>query len=112
MQTWGILLYRNRPRDFRYQIFNVKLPRGKSCFICNEEKITLSGLPGSNHYVLAPYATGRRESFPRNDVAGSPLEDRPVHLEAGIDAKWTPNADTAIDATINPDFSQVESDVA
>ena len=112
VQTWGILLYRNRPRDFRYQIFNVKLPRGKSCFVCNEQKITLSGLPGSNHYVLAPYATGRRESFPRNDVAGAPLEDRPVHLEAGLDAKWTPNADTAIDATINPDFSQVESDVA
>lgn len=112
VQTWGILLYRNRPRDFRYQMFNVKLPRGKSCFICNEQKITLSGLPGSNHFVLAPYATGRRESFPRNDVVGSPLEDRPVHLEAGLDAKWTPNADTAIDATINPDFSQVESDVA
>jgi hypothetical protein len=38
--------------------------------------------------------------------------DRPVHAEAGLDAKWTPNANTAIDATLNPDFSQVESDVA
>ena len=24
-QTWGILLYRNRPREFRYQIFSAKL---------------------------------------------------------------------------------------
>lgn len=111
VQTWGILLYRNRPRDFRYQMFNVKLPRGTSCFICNEQKITVSGLPSSNHLVLAPYATGRRDSFPEGDP-GSRLEDRPVHLEAGLDAKWTPNANTAIDATINPDFSQVESDVA
>ena len=111
VQTWGILLYRNRSRDFRYQMFNVKLPRGTSCFVCHEQKITLSGLPSGNHAVLAPYATGRRDSFPEGDT-GSRLEDRPVHLEAGLDAKWTPNANTAIDATLNPDFSQVESDVA
>jgi hypothetical protein len=112
VQTWGILLYRNRPRDFRYQMFNRKLPRGSSCFICHEQKITgLAGLPSGNHLVLAPYATGERQSLPAGD-AGGPLVDRPVHAEAGLDAKWTPNANTAIDATLNPDFSQVESDVA
>jgi hypothetical protein len=112
VQTWGILLYRNRPRDFRYQMFNVKIARGSTCFICHEQKITgLTGLPSGNHVVLAPYATGRRESFPESGP-GSRLDDRPVRWEAGLDAKWTPNADTAIDATINPDFSQVESDVA
>ena len=112
VQTWGILLYRNRPRDFRYQMFNVKIPRGASCFICNEQKITgLDRLPSGNHAVLAPYVTGKRESFPEG-ASGSRLADRPVQWETGLDAKWTPNADTAIDATLNPDFSQVESDVA
>jgi hypothetical protein len=112
VQTWGILLYRNRPRDFRYQMFNTKMPRGSNCFICHEQKITgMTGLPSGNHFVLAPYATGARDSLPEGDV-GTPLSNRPVHLEAGLDAKWTPNANTAIDATINPDFSQVESDVA
>ncbi|HEY3567763.1 MAG TPA: DUF5916 domain-containing protein [Thermoanaerobaculia bacterium] len=112
VQNWGILLFRNYPRDFRYQIFNVKQPRGSSCFVCHEQKITgLTGLPGGNHAVLAPYVTGRRDSFPEG-APGSPLADRPVHWETGLDAKWTPNANTAIDATINPDFSQVESDVA
>ena len=33
-ERWGILLYRNRPRDFRYQMFTSILPRGGSCFIC------------------------------------------------------------------------------
>jgi hypothetical protein len=112
VQTWGILLYRNWPRDFRYQMFDVKLPRGSSCLICHARKITgLTGLPGGNHAVLAPYVTGRRDSFPEGDP-GSRLENRPVHWEAGLDAKWTPNANTAIDATLNPDFSQVEADVA
>jgi hypothetical protein len=93
-------------------MFNTKMPRGSNCFICHEAKVTgLTGLPSGNHIVLAPYATGARDSLPQGDV-GTPLGNRPVRWEAGLDAKWTPNANTAIDATINPDFSQVESDVA
>jgi hypothetical protein len=110
-QTWGILVYRNRPREFREQIFNVKLPRGGNCFICNEAKLTgLSGLPAGNHLVLAPYGTLRRSGAPRGEL-GTPLADGPVKWDGGLDAKWTPNADTALDVTLNPDFSQVESDV-
>jgi hypothetical protein len=113
VQTWGILLYRNWPRAFRYQMFNSKLPRGSSCFICHEQKMTgMTGLPSGNHLVLAPYATGAEQSLPQGDVVGNPLTRQSPKWEAGLDAKWTPNANTAIDATINPDFSQVESDVA
>jgi hypothetical protein len=32
--------------------------------------------------------------------------------EVGLDVKWTPFANAAVDATLNPDFSQIESDVA
>ncbi|HEX4499443.1 MAG TPA: DUF5916 domain-containing protein [Thermoanaerobaculia bacterium] len=113
VQTWGILLYRNWPRDFRYQMFNSKQPRGSSCFVCHEQKMTgMTGLPSGNHLVLAPYATGAEESLPQGGVVGNPLARQSPKWEAGLDAKWTPNANTAIDATLNPDFSQVESDVA
>jgi hypothetical protein len=110
-QTWGIMLYRNRPRQFRQQILNVKLPRGLNCFVCSEVKLTgLTGLPGGNHLILAPYGTVRRSAAPRAGL-GTPLTEGPVKGDGGLDAKWTPNANTAIDATLNPDFSQVESDV-
>ena len=36
----------------------------------------------------------------------------PIKPHAGVDVKYTPNADNAIDFTIKPDFSQVESDIA
>ena len=111
-QTWGIMLYRNHPRDFRYQMFSNRLPRDSNCFICNERKLVgLAGLPGGNHLVLAPYATSRQPWLPAGAL-GSPLEEEPVEWDGGLDIKWTPNADTALDATINPDFSQIESDVA
>ena len=111
-QTWGIFLYRNRTRDFRYQMFTSKLPRGSNCFICHESKLVgLTGLPAGNHVVLAPYATGKQARTPEAGL-GSRLVDGGIGWDGGLDVKWTPNADTAIDATVNPDFSQIESDVA
>lgn len=111
-QTWAIMLYRNYPRDFRYQIFTSKLPRGSSCFVCHCAPLTgLEHLPSGGHIVVAPYATLKEEATPRGDL-GTPLRNRPVRGDGGVDAKWIPNENTAIDATLNPDFSQVESDVA
>src|SRR5204863_2319872 len=42
----------------------------------------------------------------------SPLVREPVKPHVGLDVKFTPNADNAVDLTVKPDFSQVESDVA
>jgi len=111
-QTWAILLYRCYPREFRKQMFSARLPRGENCFICHSNPLSgLSGLPGGGHIVAAPYVTGKQESVPR-DAPGSGTVHRPVDPDAGIDLKWTPNEAMALDATFNPDFSQIESDVA
>ena len=48
----------------------------------------------------------------RSDELGSPLESDSVKPHAGVDVKYTPNADNAMDFTIKPDFSQVEADTA
>lgn len=109
---WGLILYRNMPRDRRYQIFTNKLPRGSNCFVCNLGKITgLRDLPAGDHIVVAPYLTAQQLSEPRAGL-GSEFVNHPIGAEAGADLKWNPTADMAVDATINPDFSQVESDVA
>ncbi|HYL04659.1 MAG TPA: DUF5916 domain-containing protein [Thermoanaerobaculia bacterium] len=113
-QTWGILLYRNRPRNFRVQMFNTKLPRGSNCLICHAVPLTgLSGLPKGGHLVLAPYAAGKSEQLPAGGPGtGTALGPARRQLQAGLDGKWTPNANNAVDLAVNPDFSQVESDVA
>jgi len=111
-EAWGILLYRNMPRDRRYQMFANKIPRGINCFICNRSLLVgLENLPPGGHLVAAPYLTAKAVGETR-DGLGSPIVTRPVSADVGGDLKWTPSADHAIDATINPDFSQVESDVA
>jgi hypothetical protein len=111
-QTWGILLYRNWPRDFRYQMMSAPIPRSATCFICNESELHgLSGLPSGASWTVAPYATARRDAAPEAGL-GTRLDGSSPDADGGVDAKWTPNPDTVLDATVNPDFSQIESDVA
>src|SRR5262245_34426695 len=114
--TWGILLYRNYPRDQHYQFFSAKLPRDVNCFICNSSKMTgLENLPQGSHLVVAPYATTQKTAALPNDGTaplGTPLEKGPLEDEYGLDVKWSPLSGLALDGTINPDFSQIEADAA
>ena len=111
-QTWGLIFFRNYPRDFRYQIGSVILPRGSNCLLCHEMEVSgLAGLPSGGHIVVAPYVTAKETGEARNGP-GTSFVNRPFEFDGGLDAKWTPNADNAVDVTVNPDFSQVESDVA
>lgn len=111
-QVWGIIMYRNMPRERRYQIFDHKLPRGSNCFVCNYNKVGgFEGLPTGGHIVAAPYVTATEKGTLRGH-GDDRLLNRPAKGDGGIDVKYTPNEHTALDATLNPDFSQIESDVA
>ena len=114
-QDWALIVYRVWPREFNYQFYNVRIPRGSSCFLCWSATVQqIEGLPQGMHWVLAPYAAGFSETVyppnpPDGGLPGPP--DTDTKGELGLDLKWLPDAGTVIDATINPDFSQVESDV-
>ena len=111
-KSWGALLYRNRPRDFRNQYFTSRLPRDRNCFICNVRPVEgLRDLPTGRHWVAAPYVAaegGERAA----GGAGTPLASSGEELDGGADLKWLATPDTVFDLTINPDFSQIESDTA
>jgi hypothetical protein len=110
-QSWGILVWRNYPRDFRYAFHSSTIERGSPCLVCHEHEIRgFSDLPNTKHMVIAPYLSaardGVREGGPGTDFG---YEES---FDGGLDFKWNPTASSAIDATINPDFSQIESDAA
>jgi hypothetical protein len=104
VQTWNIMVWRNYPREFRYAFHTTPIARDSSCFICHVHPLLgLEGLPKSGHLVAAPYVTAQNVSTPANDE---------TKTDAGLDVKWTPSQNQAVDLTLNPDFSQVEADVA
>jgi hypothetical protein len=111
-QSWGILIWRNWPRDFRYAFHSAPIPRGSNCLVCHSHELAgIEGLPSSRHLVAAPYASAAGEET-RPPTAGADYSDAEWDEEVGLDVKWNPTAGSAIDATLNPDFSQIESDVA
>ena len=110
-QAWGIMIWRNYPRDRRYAIYSSPIPRGANCYVCNVADLRgLKDLPTSRHMVVAPYASG--QDVKRASRPGGPLQGEGAESQFGLDFKWTPFASTALDLTINPDFSQVETDTA
>ena len=109
-QSWRIMVWRNLPRDFRYAIYSSPIPRGANCYLCHMSEISgFTSLPSSSHLVIAPYASAQDvvEASPGED-----LGDGDRAGQVGVDVKWSPTADTTVDLTVNPDFSQVEGDVA
>jgi hypothetical protein len=112
-QTWNILVWRNYPRDFRYAYQSAAVPRGSNCYMCWMHPIVgLTGLPKAGHLIAAPYVTAQSTAIPPNGDLGAPLEREPLKKDAGLDVKWTPSQNQAVDLTYNPDFSQIESDIA
>jgi hypothetical protein len=58
VRQWGVMLYRNMPRDRRYQMFANRIPRGVNCFICNRNPLVgLENLPSGR---LDPRGSWRR----------------------------------------------------
>jgi hypothetical protein len=112
-QQWRIILFRNYPRQFRRQITSTPFPRGSNCTVCRASPLVgLENLPSGSHFVAAPYLSGSSTAAPQNGVLGAPLADGSPQGRVGVDVKYSPNADTAIDTTVRPDFSQIESDTA
>ena len=109
IQTWGADFLRFRPRDLRYRLSSQKMERGVSCYICQIGRIRgfHDVKPGSNLEITPTltvrYAQGR-------DFPGTPWTSEGVKFDAGADIKWGPTPNMTVNATINPDFSQVEAD--
>jgi len=59
--------------------------------------------------VVPTLTSGRTESRPALD---EPFETTDETTEAGVSVRWGVTPNVALNATVNPDFSQVEADVA
>ncbi|HEX2450442.1 MAG TPA: DUF5916 domain-containing protein, partial [Gemmatimonadales bacterium] len=60
---------------------------------------------------LYPTLTSRRTDL-RSSFPSGPLESGDVKVEPGLDIRWGVTSNLSLNGTANPDFSQVEADVA
>jgi hypothetical protein len=98
-QFWGIQFLRIYPRDSRMLLTDNPQQREIDCSICQYNKV--EGMPNlelsNSNFDLTPTLT--MIDAEQNNSS-----------EVGVDFRWAMSEDWVMNATVNPDFSQVEAD--
>ncbi|HSG09201.1 MAG TPA: DUF5916 domain-containing protein [Longimicrobiales bacterium] len=109
-QTWGIQLERviGRRREYSVLAFTPKSePGGIPTY---GHLVGLSSIEPGNRLEVLPYAVARSE---RVDPGANPFRtDSEYFGSGGVDLLYRVTSDFAVNASINPDFGQVEVDPA
>ncbi|MFL6246996.1 MAG: sugar-binding protein, partial [Thermoanaerobaculia bacterium] len=96
-QTWGFLAIREWPRDVQHRLRSVKTYANRNCLVCQFQDLHGFDTKSSGRNIeVTPTLTGTNEDA----------------FDAGVSARWAITPGTSVQATINPDFSQVEADAA
>ena len=106
--TFGFAVW----RDIQRYSERVSWPvyRGSQAGVSSQlaELTGLEGLPSPRRPEVAPYVVSKNVSVP----VGSSSFDRSQKVTAGADLKYGLTPNLTLDATVNPDFGQVEADPA
>ncbi len=110
-QVWGMNFWRRTLRfNERSELFHN--PRGGSGYGARfPDLVGISGIKSQNKIELRPYALGKAEA--RDVDPDDPFTDNPQFSgNIGLDMKAPLSSNLTMNATVNPDFGQVEVDPA
>jgi hypothetical protein len=112
VQTWGFAAERSYPRSVRHRISSHMRRRDVSCILCQHNKIIgLQGMTTGLNIEIDPTLTATRTDQ-REDLPAGPLVAGNEEFDPGVTFRWGITPNLILNATANPDFSQVEADVA
>ncbi|MDX1631117.1 MAG: DUF5916 domain-containing protein, partial [Thermoanaerobaculia bacterium] len=110
--SWGIRFGRSWPRSVRHRMANHPVDRDESCVICQFPTVVgFAGIQPGRNLEVTPTLTASRTDE-RRELPGGDLEEGPEEVEPGITGRWGITPSITLHGTLNPDFSQVEADVA
>ena len=110
-QLWGLIFFRNWPRNLRHQLFSQPLNYDSNCTLCSMLPVsTATPIEASAaDFQLIPSITVIRTDSKKSATGG--LEQGSPALKSSLDARWILRPDLEWSATANPNFSQVAPDV-
>ena len=107
--TWNVAGLRDYPRDVLRQMATYKDDRNIKCNLCQfDQMVGFESVKQSNNFQLTPTLTISRQD--EKLIVPGDWEDGDTDVEPGLDIRWGITQDMVLNATINPDFSQVEAD--
>jgi len=112
VQEWGFLLERDIPHNNTEHSFFPHYSMNVQGLLPQEGAMTgLKDISPGRNFQLIPYVSGRSyRSVDHRDPLNPTFEAKDFDAKAGLDAKAVIKDSFVLDATINPDFAQVESD--
>jgi hypothetical protein len=109
-QTWGVQLERMLARRGEFAVFSFTPSTHAGGIARFGHLHGLRELHTGRRLEALPYAVARAESVDRGN---NPYrDDRSAGASVGMDVKYRLTSDLTLDATVNPDFGQVEVDPA
>jgi hypothetical protein len=109
-QVWRVDFWRNRPRESRYQYSWAAYDRDENCWPCNWGTVTgITGVePGAGFELLPAVVASEAGSINKYNH----LENGDIKGDIALGIGYDITSELTAEATINPDFSQVEADIA
>lgn len=98
---WAYAVYRNLPRQQVATISSAALPRGENCDLCYANVLDGISVGKGRALTVIPHI-----AFERLDGDLRTGNE----FNGGIDLTWKPRENSVVDATVFPDFSQIEAD--
>jgi hypothetical protein len=110
-EDWGVVFYRNFPRNSENDWWP-RVSANVSGMLSQEGTLHgIEGVTGSHNVQINPYVLGQNEhTLQSSDPFNPYFSTRSVEATAGGEAKVIVKDSIILDATVNPDFSDVESD--
>jgi hypothetical protein len=108
-QNWRVEFWRNHPRAVKGQYSWAAYDRDESCWLCQWGTLTgVTGVKTGSGIMLLPSLVASQAGA-HNTTTDKFVNDN-FTADLGLTTKFAVSSDLTIDFTINPDFSQVESD--
>ena len=114
IQKWRATFWRTRPRESRSTSSWAYIDDNTNCWTCEFGALTgIENIKPGKNFELLPSVIGFQSAELRDyDNRDSGLEDQDPDGEASLGFRYSITSSLSAEATINPDFSQVESDAA
>lgn len=109
-KTWAIELVRYYPRDARLRISHLPLDKDNPCWLCQATEIKgFTQAKNSHDLMLTPSLVISDEKNKDVYAPNSPWHED-TSVKTSLDIRWGINANNTVNATLNPDFSNIETD--
>lgn len=111
VQTWGITLQREIHRANEKSFWPYTTRREEGIIAQNGELRGLENISPGRNIQFIPYGLFRSfRDLDLRDPSAPRFDSRTAKLDGGVDSKFIIKDSLVLDATVEPDFSQVESD--